>query len=240
MPPARLGTSLQLNHRPLPPSELVNGPTSVNPYSRWYYLRNPQPSGGRPAIVRNLAWRRATGTFVHFLDNDDVVPEGHYLAVKRAFSRAPNVGVVFGPVAPFGFDESQLAHERDFFSRAARRATACQRFGTQMAFAARLLFNETLLVCSAGVIRRECVVAVNGFDSEIPLMEDVDFYTRTIRGLVPISCHGYHCITASVPHSCIAPMYSLWSCKVTRECTPITGPNGVISIFLGSRPSSAP
>jgi len=148
--------------------------------SRLIYLKNPEPSKGRPAIVRNLAWPRAAGTFVHFLDDDDVVPEGHYEAVKQAFSRAPDVGVVFGSVAPFG-EESQLAHERAFFSRAARQAASCQRFGPQMAFAARLLFNETLLVCSAGVIRRECVAAVKGFDPDIPLMEDVDFYARTIR-----------------------------------------------------------
>src|SRR6266478_8027325 len=31
------------------------------------YLRNPHPTGGVPSVVRNLAWPRTLGTFVHFL-----------------------------------------------------------------------------------------------------------------------------------------------------------------------------
>ena len=50
------------------------------------YLRNPEPTGGFPSVVRNLGWPLAHGAFVHFLDDDDLVPEGHYAAVKAAFS----------------------------------------------------------------------------------------------------------------------------------------------------------
>ena len=44
-----------------------------------------------------------------------------------------------------------------------------------------MLFDKTLLVCSAGVMRRECVAALGGFDPEIRLMEDSDFFLRVIR-----------------------------------------------------------
>ncbi len=145
------------------------------------YVRNSEPSGGKPAVVRNLAWPLANGALMHFLDDDDIVPDGHYRAIKKVFAATPDIGVVFGTVEPFGFDEAQLSHERAFFSRAARRAATCQKFGPHVAFAARMLFGETMLVCSAGVVRRECVIAVNGFDPDLPLMEDVDFYARTIR-----------------------------------------------------------
>src|SRR5258706_4723590 len=71
------------------------------------YFRNPQPTGGKPAVVRNLGWPRATGRLVHFLDDDDIVPPGHYRAVLEAFAQHPSVGVVFGRIEPFG-DPAQL------------------------------------------------------------------------------------------------------------------------------------
>src|ERR1700710_2487332 len=63
--------------------------------ARLSYRRNPNPTGGRPAIVRNLAWPDARGAFIHFLDDDDLVPDGHYAAVKGVFAAMPDVGVVF-------------------------------------------------------------------------------------------------------------------------------------------------
>jgi hypothetical protein len=30
------------------------------------------------------------------------------------------------------------------------------------------------------MIRRECVIAIDGYDERVPVMEDVDFYTRAI------------------------------------------------------------
>ena len=47
------------------------------------YLQNPTPTGGVPSVVRNLAWPGASGSFVHFLDDDDLVPDGHYAASRR-------------------------------------------------------------------------------------------------------------------------------------------------------------
>jgi glycosyltransferase involved in cell wall biosynthesis len=53
------------------------------------YLKNPQPTGGMVSKVRNLAWPKAQGAYIHFLDDDDVVPQGHYDAIKRHFQRIP-------------------------------------------------------------------------------------------------------------------------------------------------------
>jgi glycosyltransferase involved in cell wall biosynthesis len=146
------------------------------------YLRNPNPTGGIPSIVRNLAWPSAQGRFVHFLDDDDIVPANHYVTVAAAFARRPDVGVVFGRVEPFGdCPEAQLQHERRFFARAARSAAVCERFGRKLAFAGQMLFDLPLLVCSAGVVRRECIAGIGGFDPMIRLMEDADFYVRVIR-----------------------------------------------------------
>jgi GT2 family glycosyltransferase len=146
------------------------------------YIRNPKATGGVPSAVRNIALPLARGALVHFLDDDDLVPEGHYAAVREAFSRHPAVGLVFGRIEPFGcVPEEQMRHERDFFVRAARRAAVGQRFGSKVAFTGLMVFGEVLLVCSAGVVRRECAVCVGGFDSRIRLGEDADFYARVMR-----------------------------------------------------------
>jgi glycosyltransferase involved in cell wall biosynthesis len=150
--------------------------------ARVSYRRNPNPTGGVPSVVRNLAWPHASGRFVHFLDDDDMVPDGHYASVTATFARHPEIGLVFGQVEPFGAGpETQLQHERQFFAQASRSATLCARFGRKRAFAGQMLFDMPLLVCGAAMVRRECVAGVGGFDPEIRLMEDADFNARVIR-----------------------------------------------------------
>ena len=153
--------------------------------SRVSYIRNPRPTGGKPSMVRNLGWPRTTGTFVHFLDDDDIVPDGHYSAVKAAFERHPGVGLVFGQIRPFGIcPQEQLEHERRFFAAAARNAVRCSafgRWGRKLAFAGRILFGPAMLVCSAAVVRRDCIARVGGFNSDMRLIEDTDFFLRVAR-----------------------------------------------------------
>jgi glycosyltransferase involved in cell wall biosynthesis len=148
---------------------------------RVLYLRNPVPSGGRPAAVRNFGMAQATGGLIHFLDDDDRAPDGHYAAMAAEFTRHPNVGVIFGRIAPFGVDARQVIHELDYFARAGRSARVCRLLGPRWGFGARMLCGDTLLVCSAAMVRRRCFDALNGFDESLKLMEDVDFYGRAIR-----------------------------------------------------------
>ncbi len=149
---------------------------------RLTYLRNPNPTGGVPSVVRNIGWPLAKGEFVHFLDDDDIVTEGHYAAVKAAFAANPAIGLVFGRIEPFGNGPaSQLNHERQYFADAARKAALSGRFGARFAFTGRMLFDKAILVCSSSVIRRECVERLGGFDPSIRLMEDADFHVRAMR-----------------------------------------------------------
>lgn len=150
--------------------------------SRIIYLKNPNPTGGVPSVVRNIGWPMANGTFVHFLDDDDIVTEGHYAAVKAAFASNPTIGLVFGRIEPFGEGPAaQLDHERQYFADAARKAAVSGRFGSRIAFTGRMLFEKALLVCSSSAIRRECVARLGGFDPSIRLMEDADFHLRAMR-----------------------------------------------------------
>ena len=146
------------------------------------YLRTDQPTGGIPSIVRNVAWPRAVGTLLHFLDDDDIVPEGHYARVKALFERRPEIGLIFGRIVPFGTcSPEQLRAEEAYFANAAHRARICGRIGARRVFAGQMLFDNPLLVCSAGILRRGAVAQTGGFDPRIRLMEDADFYARIMR-----------------------------------------------------------
>lgn len=150
--------------------------------SRVYYVLNPNPTGGVPSIVRNIALCDAKGDYIHFLDDDDIVPGGHYSTVQRVFGENPGIGMVFGRIEPFGdCPTEQLDHEKRYFGDAARKAIACQLFGRRWGFTSEMLFGRAMLVCSAAVFRRECVVALKGFDPTIRLMEDADFNIRMMR-----------------------------------------------------------
>ena len=149
---------------------------------RVVYLKNPKPSGGFPSMVRNLAWEKATGRFIHFLDDDDIVAEGYYAAVKECFSTHRKIGMVFGQIEPFGScPPAQLVHEREYFADAARKSATCQVFGPKWVFTGAMLFYKALVVCSASIFRRECVFQLRGFDPDIRLMEDADFHIRVMR-----------------------------------------------------------
>lgn len=150
--------------------------------SRIVYCKNPNPTGGFPSVVRNIGWPMARGAFVHFLDDDDIVAEGYYAAVKAAFEANPAIGLIFGRIEPFGNGPAaQLDREREYFAEAARKAAASARFGSRIAFTGRMLFGNALLVCSSSVIRRECLTQLGGFDPSIRLMEDGDFHVRAMR-----------------------------------------------------------
>lgn len=156
--------------------------TSLLGDPRIRYISNPSPTGGVPSVVRNLAWPSARGHFVHFLDDDDLVADGYYADVKAAFARQRAAGLIFGRVEPFGSCAGeQLAREREYFEDAASKAKRCSRFGLRAAFTGRMLFDKALLVCSASVIRRECLFKLRGFDPSIRLMEDADYHVRAIR-----------------------------------------------------------
>jgi len=147
------------------------------------YELNRPVSGGKPALVRNAGFERATGRFIHFLDDDDRVADGFYRSAMQAFAERPGVGVVFGRIEAFGDgDADSMAHEHRFFADAARRAQRASRLRSRDWLVANLLFAPTVLVNSACVIRRECVAQIGGYDPELRLNEDVEFYLRAIRG----------------------------------------------------------
>jgi len=167
------------------------------------YLRNPHPSGGWPGKVRNFGFDASIrmglkARFVHFLDDDDTVPYGHYARVKQAFAAHQDVGVVFGVSRPFCVfsddaqrrkrQEAQLAVKRQEFARAARLAWIYHHIGATLMFGfvsrwlyrSHAMFGQYLFLCSGGIIRHEQVAKLGGFNPRIRITEDYEFFTRAI------------------------------------------------------------
>lgn len=149
--------------------------------SRVRYIRNPNPSKGRPAIPRNVGWPLTRGEIIHFADDDDLVPEGLYADAMAEFRRFPDIGLLFGSIEAFGEPSQRLVDEQALFARAAKRASRLQRLRSARAFTANLLFKDLLFVGGSTLIRRRCVEALGGLPTGAVIMEDVDFLARATR-----------------------------------------------------------
>jgi glycosyltransferase involved in cell wall biosynthesis len=146
------------------------------------YMKMPSPTGGFAGTVRNYALPHARGRFIHFLDDDDEVPPGHYAAAVEELAMHPRIGLVFGRVELFGpAPPALMQQQREEWATAARRARISQFFGPKICFTANQLFNITLLVSGAAILRRECVAAVGGFDPNIRRGEDAELFARVMR-----------------------------------------------------------
>jgi glycosyltransferase involved in cell wall biosynthesis len=142
-------------------------------------LNMPVPTGGFPGAVRNHGLSRSQGSFIHFLDDDDEVPGGHYFRAIRELEAHPEVGFVFGRVEPFGGSPGEMFDERKLWAGAAKRARASQLLGPRIGFLASQLFGTTLLISGAAILRRKC--ASLEFDTTLKRGEDAEFFIRAMR-----------------------------------------------------------
>jgi GT2 family glycosyltransferase len=142
---------------------------------RVQYIQRPEPSRGRPALVRNDGARAAKGRYLYFLDDDDILEPGALTSLSSALDSNPKAGMAFGVIVPFGTDEAELEHQRHYFAAARRKAA---RLRGAKGLSASLLFCPSVLVNSACMCRRDAFVAVGGFDAEIAFCEDADFWAR--------------------------------------------------------------
>ncbi len=147
--------------------------------SRVRYVSRPEPSDGRPALVRNDGARLARGRYLYFLDDDDILEDDALTSLAKALDRTPEAGVAFGVISPFGQDEAILRHNQRYFAEARRIAL---KLKGRWQLSAYLAFRGAVLVCSAGMTRRTVFEAVGGFDPAIPICEDAEFWIRAAKG----------------------------------------------------------
>ncbi len=168
------------------------------------YHRNPHPTGGWCGRVRNCGLRFAQdlgirASFVHCFDDDDLVPAGYYSRAKQAFDEHPHTGVVFGIMTPFCVfaddpgrrqrQERQLNYLIKLRATAACLARMYQQIDailrlpllSRWLFALQSMFGPEMFLCSGGMIRYAHIMQMGGFDPEVWLIEDYEFFSRAIR-----------------------------------------------------------
>lgn len=139
------------------------------------YVLAQAPSNGFPALPRNEGAALAQGRYFYFLDDDDLLKSGTLSAMSKALDAAPQAGMAFGVVEPFGLHEGWLRHNLQYFARARKIAL---RLRHHRQVSASLVFNAPIMVNSACMARRSAFLAAGGYDPEIPICEDADLWAR--------------------------------------------------------------
>jgi glycosyltransferase involved in cell wall biosynthesis len=142
---------------------------------RLQYIQRPEPSRGLPARVRNDGAKVARGSYLYFLDDDDLLESDTLAVMSQALDAAPAAGMAFGAVEPFGNDEAMLRHNQTYFGEARRIA---RRLRGASELSARLVFRPSILVNSACMARRTAFFSVGGYDPDILVCEDADLFGR--------------------------------------------------------------
>lgn len=143
--------------------------------ARLQYIARPENSGGRPALVRNQGAGLAAGRYIYFLDDDDLLEADTLRTLVAALDATPMAGMAFGVVEPFGNDPAVVRSEQRHFSKTRRIA---QRLGSRRELSARLVFLSSMIINSACMVRRTAFEASGGYDAEIPICEDAEFWAR--------------------------------------------------------------
>jgi glycosyltransferase involved in cell wall biosynthesis len=161
------------------PEGSASGAISAIGDDRVRYEKMPEPSGGRPAAVRNRGIEQARGRYLYFLDDDDRVAPGALSALVRALEGRPKAGVAYGTVECVGPDEDRRRDYNRWFQWAASVSRRVQRSSWRTT--GIIMFRGTLIINSACMIRRACARELGGYDLDLPVYEDVEFFTRGIR-----------------------------------------------------------
>lgn len=129
--------------------------------SRVRVVRTPAPRS-QPAVGRNVGASVATGTFLHFLDDDDWMLPGAFAAFAEANRRAPEARWLYGIV-----------------DRVTREGTRVDRLPPDLEgnVLAALISGEWMPL-QGSLIRRDLFEETGGFDPASPPSEDMDLLLR--------------------------------------------------------------
>lgn len=136
-------------------------------------LHQPPGSSGNVAAARNRGLREARGSFVAFLDADDVYEPKKLASQLRDFEDHPEVAMVYGPSHWW----HPGAEHRDFVDDV--RAVAGRVHRPPALLGRVLVLQRGQVPCTCGVlIRSDALRRVGGFDESFDLYEDQTLWAK--------------------------------------------------------------
>ena len=133
---------------------------------RLSYVANDHERGG--AGTRNAGIHRSRGTWVAFLDDDDVwLPEKLARQASLIRSSDGDLGLVYSGSAIYDFERHEVVSERH-----------CEKAGR---LAHDLLARNWIGGLFSVVIRRDLLLEVGGLDERFPALQDLDLFVRVAR-----------------------------------------------------------
>ena len=128
-------------------------------------LRNNVPQG--PSASRNRGWRHATGTWIQFLDADDLLDSRKIdLQARSAAEAPPNVAVIFSPWARLAYANGAWSPEAAFEPSIGADQTL------------DLVRADNFIATGSQLIRRTALERVEGYVESYRFVEDVDLLLR--------------------------------------------------------------
>ena len=157
-------------------------------------LRNESPKGANNA--RNRGIREASEEWIAFLDDDDAFYHQKIEAVNKSILKNPGADLFYHPA------EINLIRENISYASGSSDASKYKDLVKQ------LLIRNIVGGTSMVIIRKSSLAEVNGFDEDLPAMQDKELYIRLAKNGSQF-CHinkaltkYHHDITAqSITHS---------------------------------------
>jgi len=141
--------------------------------------------------ARNTGMCLARGDFFAFLDADDIWFPGKLAAQIRYFDAHPNVGVMYGKFTKW------LPDKDGKFPPAETLGADCEKIETPEADRSGWVYTRLLMGMLVGmntaVIRKSVYLQVGGFNEDMRIGEDYDFWLRASR---VTEMHSLDCVVA--------------------------------------------
>lgn len=196
-----------------------------------HQIRYIYKNNGGVASARNAGIAHAKGDYLYFLDADDVLMPDWLLFAFDAFQKNPQIGVVHGRFhrweAGPGDNPSTIYEELNLSQNKLDSAIDIRQTGW--------IYHQTLLnswvLCSAAMVRSDCVKRCGGFEEGVPMGEDWSFWMRVSRNCQFLKMLRTAVIYRQHPNQATRKVYAInYAVKLIEEAIKkygLSGPDGV-------------